>query len=1253
MNIMKYSRHILFATILLCCIMPSKAQFTEIDWAQYSSDTLLPRYSQMVELGDDYALYNYTVAIEYPEFQIMSADEVRRYNLGCMRDSLPSYPQAEATVGVSAKRGQLDVNFIPVVYRDGKFQRINSFKLAIRRTSDIHSVIKRVASNVATADRTVKNSVLSTGRWVKIAVPERGVYKITDAELRKMGFKNPAKVRLFGYGGRILPEKNIHLLPDDLCEVPLWRGDGRVLFYAEGTIRWSYEIGRFVHRQNVYSEYSCYFLNEGDADPIPFPKKEVSPTSEQVYTTYPDYALYEKEQKSLSTYGRILLDGYDYATGRSAKYNFDIEGMTAERATVDISFGSNATSFSRVAVEVDGEQVGSLSIDKASSSDHGRIAQSTFAVSSGFSDNPTIKLTHTVQETSLSGFLDFVRLNFVRSLALYSSSTNFRGNAVGGNATFKIASATANTHVWRVTEASETEELVSTFADGTLTVVAPASRNEELVAVDVSASFPSVTVLGEVPNQNLHALGQTDMVIIIPSNNQWRSAAERLAEAHRVHDALTVAVVTAEQVYNEFSSGTPDATAYRRLMKMLYDRAASPLDAPRYLLLFGDGLTDNRLITYPRRRQEDFLLTYQSENSVSAVRSYVLEDYYGFLDDDEGSSFLRDKMDVSVGRLPVQAASEANAVVDKIIGYMENKAAGSWQNMIVLMGDDGDKNSHMQDAENVAKILETGYPSYMIDRIYWDNYPMEVLATGDSYPMVTETIYKRLDEGALIVNYSGHGSANLFSHELAWSAADMAAISSPRIPFWVTASCDIGPFDMGDNSLAETAMLNPNGAAIGLLTTTRTVLQSYNATINQQFMRRLMAPAADGEQIAVGDAVRLAKCDIITSGGDLSENKLQYVLIGDPALRLKMPQYKVVVEKFNGQDAKIEGKVSAGGRVTVEGYVALPDGTLHAGFTGFVSPTLFDCVEEVTTRNNKKADTEPFNYTTYSKRLFTGTDSVKNGRFSLTMPVPLDISYRNLQGMLNLFAIDTLGNSAQGTYGNFTVGGTSSAMDNDGSGPQITMYLNTPEFKDGDEVNSTPCLFVEIFDESGINTVGTGIGHDIIAMVDNDNNRTYNLNDIFEPMLGDYRRGTAMQPIDELSEGEHTLVLRAWDLFNNSSTDTLRFTVVKGLAPELVDVSVAPNPVRYGEKALFAVAHNRPHSELDITVEVFNLQGQLLWKHRESSGSGSALYTIEWNVTTSGGQPLPTGVYIYRATLSADGSTERTKSRKIIVLNNK
>lgn len=1241
-------RHSIIA-LLLFCSLPAAAQFISVDWDKHPGDSLLPVSASVVELPADYKGYSYSACIEYPEYEKMTAEEVRRYSLETKYGELSEQPQAECFVGVQAKRPQLDVAVLPVVKRGGGYYKLNSYKLVVNRTA-AHNQLR--TSALSEQERYAASSVLAKGRWVRISVKENGVHKITAAELKSMGFGDINSVRLFGYGGHMLPEKGIENLPDDLREVPLWREKEYVLFYANGVLSWNYERDRFIHTKNVYSEYGCYFLTEGGT-PAAFESTAVEEEPAKTLTVYPDYYVIDNDKKSHCQYGRVLVDDYDYSKGRTVKYKFPITGVASNEALLNISFATNGAASSRVAISDDVASVGTLTVSQCSSGEVGKLVAGKFSVKNA-ADNMNLKLVQNTSSASVTGHLDYLALNYTRTLALRGSQTSFRGNELDGYATFEIDGCNPNVRVWDVSS-NVPVELKGTLAGSRYSVVAPATNEHEFVAVDVKGTFPSVNVCGDVPNQDLHAVKQADMVIIIPSNGLFKNVAERLADAHRQMDSLTVEVVTAQQVYNEFSSGTPDVTAYRRFMKMLYDRAATADEAPRYLLMMGDSWYDNRLITIPNASQDDYLLCFESLNSVNAVRSYVLEDYMGFLDDGEGSNFLREKVDIGVGRIPTTSPAIAGDVVNKIIAYMQNKETGAWQNVVALLADDGDRlipNQHMIDAERIASVLATTYPSYIIDRIYWDDYPAEKSATGVRYPEVTKAIKERLKKGALVVNYSGHGNATTFAHELTWKSSDMAELTAPRWPFWVTASCDIGPFDKGESSSAETALVNPKGGAIGLLTTTRTVLQSYNSVLNVEFTKQLFSPVNSGEMLALGDVLRRTKGNLVEYGRDMSENKLQYVLLGDPALKLKYPEFRVRVDKLNGADASQDIRVSAGSVLTVEGSIINRDSTLVDDFSGVLHASLFDCMREISTRDNTGLGV--FKYTAHDKTLFSGSDSIKNGRFSIKMPVPMDILYADTIGLLNFFAVDSASvRMAHGHFNGFTVGGTAPGMENDGTGPEIALYLNTSDFKSGDKVNSTPCLWVELFDENGINTLGTGVGHDIVAIIDNDPAFTYNLNSLFTQRNGSYKAGTIMLPLDRLGEGKHTLMLRAWDLLNNSSTVEVEFEVEPSLLPEVLSLKASSLPFVCGESAEFVIMHNRPQSEIEVTIELFSVQGRMLWKNTERVVCDGMEYRYSWNGAISGGRPLPTGVFVARAYIASDNGVSEPKNLKVLVVNNK
>lgn len=429
-------------------------------------------------------------------------------------------------------------------------------------------------------------------------------------------------------------------------------------------------------------------------------------------------------------------------------------------------------------------------------------------------------------------------------------------------------------------------------------------------------------------------------------------------------------------------------------------------------------------------------------------------------------------------------------------------------------------------------------------------------------------------------------------------------------------------------------------------------MQSYNSVINKEFTKQLMKPVSTGEVIAVGDAARMAKCNVITMGSDRTVNKLQYVILGDPALRLKYPQYRVVVDKMNGADVTETSQVNAGSLLNVEGHVATFDYKPATDFTGLLYSSLFDSAVEVNTRDNTGLGS--YSYTAYNKTLFAGSDSVRNGYFSINIPVPLDISYSDDFGMLNLYAVDTsFVSSAQGHFVNFTIGGTAGEFENDSVGPEIKLYLNSTSFINGDKVNATPILLVELYDENGINTMGTSVGHDIVAIVDNDPHHTYNLNSAFVPVVGDYKRGTINMPLNRLEGGEHTLTLRAWDLYNNSSLAQITFNVDPSLAPDFVELKINPSPVVAGAPATFTLVHDRPHCEIDVRIEVSDVQGHVVWTNSERVVCDGNMYSCAWDGVAQGGQSLSTGVYLFKAYITENGVTSTVRTGKFVVINNK
>ena len=790
---------------------------------------------------------------------------------------------------------------------------------------------------------------------------------------------------------------------------------------------------------------------------------------------------------------------------------------------------------------------------------------------------------------------------------------------------------------------------METSLNGTeLSFSIPASASlREFVVVKPSQIKAPVTV-GEVANQNLHALPQQDMIIIAQPN--FTTQAERLAEAHRTKDNLTVRVVTPESIYNEFSSGTPDATAYRRFMKMFYDRKTSEADAPKYLLLFGDGSFDNRKLTSAWKSVDmsNVLLTYQTENSLSS-QSYVIDDYFGFLDDaDNKKSLQNKKLCLGIGRFPIRTVEQATQMVDKVISYMENKNTGSWKNNLCFMADDGSNTDgfmteHMEFADQLAGYVESEHPEFLVNKLYYDAYKKDM--TAGTYPDVRSGLQKLLKDGLLLFNYTGHGGTTALSDEKVLTQTDINQFTYTHLPVWVTATCDFTRFDDLNTSAGEDVFLNKSSGGIALFTTVRVAYSRPNFPINDNVIRNLFE-RNNGRRRTLGEVMQATKNTLS------SVYKLGFCLIGDPAVKMAYPEFGMKVTTVNGQS--VDGNsisFKALEKITVEGEVLDVSGQLVTDFTGIVNPTVKDSKVTVTClKNSNKDDSPAFTFTDYPNTIFIGNDSVRNGKFSFTFTVPKDISYSNLQGKMNLYAVDTeSGNEAQGNFDNFIVGGTSDTAETDTIGPEIrTLYLNDTTFVDGGQVNTTPYFVAELWDKSGVNITGSSVGHDMMLVIDESTVLSYNLNSYYELLPGEDGTGIVKFPIPALEPGKHTAEFWVWDILNNSTVRTFTFEVVEGLKPFLFDVIATPGIAR--EQVTFHLMHNRPESRMRVGIMVYDLAGRQLWKHEESGTSGLfENYTVSWDLTSGGARMRP-GVYIYRAAISTDNSKDATKARKFIIL---
>ena len=1172
-------RFFLIWLMMICGMVSTMAQgFYNLTAEEVKIDSLLPFVNYSWPLGGNYADSTYEVRIAYPEFLDMDEEDVSRYH-AITTEQLPELPRIQQYVGVSRKSGTLYAQFVPLVFREGKYQKLVSFQLQVK--SAPAGKTRRASSS---GDRYAAHSVLSSGHWAKIRVSETGFYHLTDALIRKAGFKNPKKVKIYGYGGELQPEvlTGEYLTEtDDLKEVVTCTINGKRLFHASGPVSWASNT-TLARTRNPYSDYGYYFLTESDDEPL------TADSASFVSSYYPsasDYHdLYEVDDYAWYHSGRNLYTSEKLTVGSDRTITLPGVHSTTTQINVNLSYDSKFVA----TLLMNGTTIGTL--------------------------------------TASSG--------------LTSSGALSDGNAVATQASWKfllpdsVMKTTDNKLTLRQTSGGEVR----------LDYVSLCYSTPKALT-DFSTSLPVPEYLYNITNQDHHADSAVDMVIIIPTSQKLLSEAERLKTLHETYDSLRVRIVPADELYNEFSSGTPDANAYRRYMKMLYDRAGTEADQPRYLLLFGDGAWDNRMLSSGWRSlsPDDFLLCYESENSFSATKSYVSDDYYCLLDDNEGGSILKDKFDAAVGRLSARTAEEAKILVDKIYAYRTNAYAGAWQNTLCFLGDDGDQNRHMQDAEAVVGTVKSLYANYDIKKIYWDAYTRVTSSTGNSFPDVTRLIKQQLQKGALVMNYSGHGGPSLLSHEAVLRITDFGEASSLRLPLWVTAACDVAPFDGQSDNIGETAMFNKKGGSIAFYGTTRTVYASYNRLQNQSFMKYLLA-SKNGRRLTIGEAAYLAKNDFVSGSTEMLTNKLQYVLLGDPALTLASPTEQAVIDSINGK-AVADGiqQLKAGSKVTLKGH--LPG---HADFNGVVTITVRDIEETIVGKQNDPVATETaIEFQDRPNTIYNGSDSICNGQFSFSFAVPKDISYSDKTGLFLVYAVNNDKTvSAHGECESFTLTGTED-LANDGVGPSIYCYLNSESFVNGSTVNATPYFYAELTDNDGINVSG-GIGHDLELIIDNDMNLTYQLNERFQYDFGDYCKGKVDYVLPELTDGPHKLLFRAWDAQNNSSVAELSFVVNATQQPTLSNVICTKNPATTSTS--FIISHDRAGSEVDVELEVFDTSGRLLWRKSETGIPTDHTYTIDWDLTTGSGSRLKTGVYLYRVLISNNGSSKASQAKKLIVL---
>ena len=1089
----------------------------------------------------------------------------------------------------------------------------------------------------------INTSVLNSGHWVKFRVSESGICRMSFDELRTAGI-NPANVQVFGYGGAQKEQDFTMPNIDDLPYVPCYRGEDFILFYVQGPVSWKYDadLSRFVHTRNTYSNYGYYFLTDSGievSEPAAAQTPAGTPTE---VTTYSLCQVLDNDSVNLidrsgvSGGGRYFY-GEQFANNQTRTFTFNTPNSTGQNCAVYIDLAANSPEPSSFTATLNGTTTRNVAISALP--DHytfgcaGNISFSGAAAT----DRQQVKLQLNSSSASALGWLNYIEITTLSNMQMSGDFMPLRTTVNYKKQTpvrYHLTNAGATTQVWDITNLGAIRPVTVSFAGNEATWVGSQTDGiHEYIAFNPAGSrFVSAEVAGEVANQNLHALSDIDYVIICPEG--YEAVSKDLARAHEEKQSITWAIVTDKQVYNEFSSGTPDATAYRWLMKMLYDRANSGTgQKPRWLLLMGHGSFDNRGLL--ANSGTKLLLTYQALNSLNEVNAYASDDYFGWLDDNEGVSDRTAKMDIGVGRLPFESITEARSTVDKIIKYIRNEQTGKWKTQLVYLADDGENGMHTRTAEESAERVRVKNPDFVVHKIFLDAYPQEVNASGESYPLAKNRVLNLLKSGALFFDYSGHGGYNAITSESILNQKDIEQMTNKNQALWFFATCNFAQCDGGKRSAAETAVLNPRGGAIGVFAATRTVYADPNTRLNRSVCDTLFGHKnVFHYDMTIGEATATGKNALN------DENKLAYVLLGDPALRLNYPT------SFQVQTTTSIDTLNALSVQHVEGRIIDEDNLTVSDFNGKMDITIYDKMQSIPTRDNDNVggDPEVVAYNDYPNTIFSGVTDVKDGLFNYTFMVPKDIRYNYGNGRIVYYAqttdsLETL--EAVGHFEEFVIGGSGSIIAADTVGPEMRIYLNTPVFQNGDKTYATPRFYAELADEHGINTAGAGIGHDLMLVVDNDPKQIYTLNEYFTAASNSYQSGMVSYLMEVLPDGPHSLTFRAWDLLNNSTTQSLNFIVEAGLDPSICSVTSYPNPVHAAGQLTLLVNYDQPDELLQTEIYLYNINGQMVYRHIQDNPDAVSI-----NLAQLG---LRAGVYVYSIRIKSATSRYSTTSGKIIV----
>ncbi|MGC6428070.1 MAG: type IX secretion system sortase PorU [Flavobacteriales bacterium] len=1231
---------ILLISLLTIVTSAQEKQFFWVDWDNNDSSLVINESDDLL-VRLEYQFDNnhtYEVVLSSMIFENCSEEQSDLVNL----NKLDHTPKLTVKQGVERKKSKVLLEIFPLVIQNGQLKKLIYAQL------NFHSV-PFISKRSSSANN---ESILSSGNWYKIAVNENGVYKMTYDHLQTLGvdveFINPNNIALFGKPGGMLPINSNEIRYNGLSQLAIEVVDGGdnsfdqndyLIFYGQNPDQWKYDIdnNQFNFHKHLYDNNSYYFLtvlNEPGKRIVNVPSNQNPSVN---IDTFEDFAVHEQDDYNFVQSGRTWY-GDKFGSINNRSYNFNFPNLISQ-VDLKIDFAARVpTPYSNYfTVSANGLSDQVVNINPVSGSytyAYEKTLESSFTPTSS---NVNLSISYSSNYSGAEGYIDKIELFGKRQLRLVGNQMNFRSTfSVSEDqvSSFTLSNSNSLTSVWDVTDPLNVANRLGDLTGSQFVFSTVTDTLREFIAFN---NFKSVQLLGSIENQNLHDLDNVDFVIV--SHPLFLEQANRLADIHRINDKLRVVVVTPQQIYNEFSSGSQDVSAIRDFAKMLYDKEESSF---QYMLLFGDASYD------PKSRisnNTNYIISYQSENSKSFIDSYVSDDFFAILDDNESilqSSNSMPFLDIGVGRFPVSTIEQAQIVVDKVEDYYSAQSFGDWRLKMSFVGDDNDvvETVHTNQAEELADLVSNQNPMVNIDKLYLDSYSQVSSAGGQRCPDINKAINEAMTKGTFLVNYTGHGGELGWAHERILEVSDINSWNNKnKLPIFMTATCEFSRYDDPERiSAGEQVFLKENGGAIALLTTSRVVFTGSNFNMNESFFNHLF-PTSDGPR-RLGDVIMATKNNVANIS---STNHRNFTLLGNPALKLSFPELEIVL-------TEVQDSAKALGKVTLRGEVRR-NGQIVEDFNGLLNTTVFDKKTDYQTLQQDESPLITFDL--QKNVLFRGSSSVTNGTFSINFVVPRDLNYDFGNAKVSLYAYgstyeDSIIDGA-GFNLDMVVGGTEDNYMEDIDGPNIQLFMDNTDFESGDITNENPSLLAILFDQNGINTTGNGIGHDVTAILDEETANPIVLNDFYQSDVDSYQSGKIIYPFNLLNEGTHRLKVKVWDVYNNSSEDELEFRVVKSSNLTIQNLINYPNPVvDYTE---FYFDHNQNGKELKIELKISDMQGRSVFNHKKNVYPSENKYgPITWNAKSNRSSDLSQGVYVYTLIATASNGEVMQKSGRLILL---